>query len=405
MKRRHFLQRTALLGASGLISVGTHGWVWRGAAQTVSSPRLIVIFLRGAVDGLNVVVPYQESDYYELRPTIALAKPGETDGVLDLDGEFGLHPALAPLMPEWQAGHLAFVQACGLRDTSRSHFQAQDYLETGTLDVTSLSKGWLNRLLALLPNSTSTQAVNIGENLPLIFAGSESVASLTVKNGGISPLLIDQPRLQAAFDDLYANHDQLGPVYKEGRIARDSLLRELTDEMKTASKGAPTPAKFVASAQYLAQLMSGDARTQLAFMELGGWDTHVNETRLLNRHLGSLGAGLTTLVQGLGAVYENTVIVVMSEFGRTVAENGSGGTDHGYGNALWLMGGGIRGRRLYGKWPGLEPSDKDQLRDLAITTDIRDVLLSLLGQQFDLGADLRSQLFPNYQPQTTFQLL
>ncbi|MEO0455262.1 MAG: DUF1501 domain-containing protein [Cyanobacteria bacterium P01_A01_bin.114] len=408
MKRRRFLKQTALVGASGLISVGSHGWAWRGAAQAadpVQTPRLIVIFLRGAADGLNIVVPYQESRYYEARPTIAIAKPGEPDGVLDLDGQFGLHPALDALMPEWQAGHLAFVHAAGSPVLTRSHFQAQDYMETGTPGEISTPDGWLNRLLAALPGGTPTQAVNIGATLPLIFEGSESVASLAVGGAGSRPLAIDQPQTQTAFDRLYARDDRLSQVYREGRAARDVLLRELNKESMEASRGASAPSRFANSARYLAQLMTGDAATQVAFMELGQWDTHVNERITLNRSLTSLGNGLATLAQALGPIYQNTTVVVLSEFGRTVAENGNGGTEHGYGNVLWMLGGGLRGGKVYGDWPGLDASEPGQSRDLAITTDFRDVLISLLAQQFSLNSAQLAQIFPNHQPQTTLQLV
>ncbi len=405
MKRRYFLRQTALLGASGLISVGTHGLAWQGTAKASNSPRLIVIFLRGGTDGLNIVVPYQEPAYYQSRPTIAIAKPGETEGALDLDGEFGIHPALKPLMAEWKAGHLAFVHASGSPDPSRSHFQAQDYMETGTPGSAYTADGWLNRLLAFLSNRTPTQAVNIGQTPSLILTGPEAVANVAVDRQGIRPLAIERPQIQTAFDQLYASNKRLGPVYQEGRDTRDILLRELNVESIAASRGAPTPERFATSARHVAQLMSSDAATQVAFLEVGGWDTHVNERPILNRHLESLGAGLEILVQELGQTYQNTAIVVMSEFGRTVAENGNGGTDHGHGNVLWLMGGGIRGRQIYGEWPGLDPAEQHQSRDLAITTDFRGILTSLLEPHFDLSADALAQVFPDYQPQRTLRLL
>lgn len=406
MKRRHFLKQAALLGASGFVSVGAHGWAWRGTAQAAetTAPRLIVILLRGAADGLSIVVPYQESDYYDARPTIAMAKPGEKDGVLDLDGQFGLHPALQGLMPLWQDGNLAFIHASGSSVVSRSHFQAQDYLESGTPGDMGTADGWLNRLLAFLPNRTPTQALNMGRNLSLILKGPQSVASLEVRGSGIRPLPIDRPQFQTAFDQLYARDARLGPIYQEGRTAREVLTRELNAEMMEASRGAPAPARFENNARHLARLMVGDAATQVAFMELGQWDTHVNQRGILNRHLGALGNGLQALVQELGPVYQNTVIAVMSEFGRTIAENGNGGTDHGHGNVLWLLGGGIQGKQVYGEWPTLMPEAQHESRDLAVTTDFRDVLSVLLGQHFDLNSAALAQIFPNYQPQSTLSL-
>lgn len=409
MKRRHFLQQAALAGTTGIVSAGLHGWTWKNPAQAASSannpPRLIVILLRGAADGLNIVVPYQESHYYDARPNIAIARPGEPNGALDLDGQFGLHPALQALMPQWQSNHLAFVPACGSPVLSRSHFEAQDNIESGTPGNTRAADGWLNRLLAFLPNNTPTQAVGMGTNASLILQGPQSVANLAITGAGLRPLPIDRPQIQANFDLLYAQDTRLGPIYHEGRMAREVLLREINAEAMEASRGAPTPGRFANSARYLAQLMAGDSNTQVAFIELGGWDTHVNERGILNRNLGLLGDGLAVLTEQLGEVYRNTAIVVMSEFGRTLAENGNGGTDHGFGNALWLMGGAIKGQQIYGEWPGLAPAQQHQSRDLAITTDFRDVLSSLLGQQFSLSPSQLAQVFPDYEPQQSFQLL
>ncbi|MGB3787939.1 MAG: DUF1501 domain-containing protein, partial [Phormidesmis sp.] len=381
MRRRKLLKNSALLGASSLIALGTHGWAWRAEAQSSTSlPRLVVIFLRGGVDGLNVVVPFQDPNYYEARPTVAIARPGEKDGVLDLDGQFGLHPSLAPLMPQWQAGNMAFVHAAGLPVPSRSHFQSQDYMETGTPGENSTATGWLNRLLAFLPNSTPTTALNVssGGTLPLIFAGSETVANLKLTNGGSPSLAIDRPKLQTAFDQMYSGDERLSRVYQSGRTARDVLLREVNNENMAASRGAPIPTQFSRNTSRLAQLMKSDANIQVAFMELGGWDSHVNQEGILARYLPMVGGGLVQLAQELGPIYQDTAVVVMSEFGRTVSENGSRGTDHGHGSAMWLMGGGLRGKQVYGQWPELELADLYEQRDLAVTTDYRDVLISIL---------------------------
>ncbi len=404
LKRRDFLRRTAFAGAAGLTAVGAQGWAWRSPAQAAArSPRLIVILLRGAADGLDIVVPYRESNYYAARPTIAIAKPGEKDGAIDLDGQFGLHPSLAPLMAQWTAGNLAFVQATGLKDATRSHFQAQDYLESGTARLTG--SGWMNRLIGVLPANSATQAVSVGNSMPLIFTGPQIVASMAFGKAGNHQIQIDRPQIQTVFDQLYAQDQRLSQIYREGREARDILLKSLNDERIAASKDAPAPDQFETSARYLAQLMSGDAATQVAFMELGGWDSHVNQRGILNRQLKPLGTGLAALAEELGSVYEDTAIVVMSEFGRTVAENGNGGSDHGYGNAIWLLGGAIKGKQLYGEWPSLEDTALHESRDLAITTDFRDVLMSLLGEHFSLNAEALSQVFPGYQQSKTLRLV
>jgi uncharacterized protein (DUF1501 family) len=364
--------------------------------------------LRGGVDGLSVVVPFQELDYYEARPTVAIARPGEANGVLDLDGQFGLHPDLAPLMTEWQAGNLAFVHAAGSPEPSRSHFQAQDYLENGTPGEASTSTGWLNRLLSFLPGTTSTTALNVssGGTLPLILSGPEPVANIRLNGGGSPALAIDhRPKLRAAFDQMYDGDERIARVYQSGRQARDIILQELNEEDKAASRGAPTPTQFARSTSRLAQLMRSDANTQVAFMELGGWDSHVGQRGTLHRYLPLVGTGLATLAQELGPIYQDTVVVVMSEFGRTVLENGNEGTDHGHGNVMWLMGGGLRGQQVYGEWPGLDLDNRYESRDLAVTTDYRDVLESVLRPHFGLDDGAIAQIFPDHQPQRQLGLL
>ena len=407
MKRRAFLRRAALASAAGLAAISTHGCVWRSPVQAApNSPRLIVILLRGAADGLDIVVPYQDPNYYTARPRIAIAKPNEENGALDLDGQFGLHPSLAPLIAQWQAGNLAFVQATGLKDTSRSHFQAQDYLETGTAQLQeNADSGWLNRLVSVLPAGNSTQATSISNAMPLIFTGPHPVSSMAFGKAGSSQMQIDRPRIQAAFDQLYAQDERLRQVYQAGRDARDVLLSSLDRERIEASKGAPSPAQFEVSARHLAEIMTGEAATQVAFIESGGWDSHINQRWLIQNQLRPLGNGLSILAEELGEVYNHTAIVVMSEFGRTVAENGNNGTDHGYGNTMWLLGGAIRGKQIYGEWPGLSEGALHESRDLPITTDSRDVLTSLLSQHFSLDSSALSKVFPGHQPTKTLQLV
>jgi uncharacterized protein (DUF1501 family) len=410
MHRRKFLQQAGILSSSALISVGWHGWAARSATPSSNSnpKRLAIVFLRGAVDGLNVVIPHWESAYYDGRPSIAIAPPDEANGALDLDGRFGLHPALASLMPLWKQRSLAFIHACGSPDASRSHFDAQDYMESGTPGVKTTADGWMNRLLAALPHSSPVQALNFGEAVPRILSGRMSVASLPTGRTADRPLPLDRPQIAAAFDRLYNGNDAVSKAYQEGRAARQQLLANLDREMMQANHGAPAPSGFSADAQKLARLMTKDPSIQLAFMALGGWDTHVNEggsTGQLARNLKSLGDGLATLAQGLGNVYSNTAILVMSEFGRTVAENGNGGTDHGHGNAMWLLGGAIKGGKVYGEWPGLSQSQLYQGRDLAVTTDFRDAIATVLGRHMQLDGAKINQIFPSYSPQQNIEVV
>jgi uncharacterized protein (DUF1501 family) len=403
MNRRQFIIQSSLFSASSLISIGTHGWASRSIAAVDPNPhRLIVVFLRGAVDGLSVVVPYREPTYYTDRPSIAIPQPGQPNGALDLDGQFGLHPALAPLLPLWQQKSLAFVHACGSNDETRSHFDAQDYLESGTPGVKSTRDGWMNRLLGIVSDKNPLQAVSVGATTPRILQGKVAVANLASGRGGNNRMQIDKPQIASAFDRLYGNNDALSRTYREGRLARTELLKDLEAEMKMANNGAPLPNGFPSDAQKLARLMARDPRIQVSFLAVGGWDTHINQGASqgqLARNLGQLGRGLVALQEGLGAVYQNTSIVVMSEFGRTVKENGNRGTDHGHGNVMWLLGGGIRGGKVYGKWAGLAPKQRYQGRDLAITTDFRDVLGTVLTQKLAVDRTTLPLIFPKYPGQ------
>jgi uncharacterized protein (DUF1501 family) len=405
MKRRQFLQ-AGIASASTLIAVGTHGWFASTPAQTMTPSsgnpkRLIVIFLRGAVDGLNVVIPYRETAYYQARPTIAIPQPGQNGGALDLDGQFGLHPALAAILPLWQQGSLAFVHSAGSPDPTRSHFDAQDNMERGTPGTQTIHDGWMNRLLDSLSGHNPVQAVNVGAATPKILSGRMPVATLALGRSAAQPISLDRPQVGNAFDRLYAGSDRLSQAYREGRTARKALLADLDTEMKMANNGAPLPYGFASDTQRLAQIMTKDPRVALAFMALGGWDTHVNQGASqgqLARNLEQLGKGLATLQTTLGSTYADTTILVMSEFGRTVHENGNGGTDHGHGNVMWLLGGGVRGGKVYGEWGGLASDRLYQERDLAVTTDFRDVIAAVLERHLQIPDQKLSQILPKYQP-------
>ncbi|WP_309735515.1 DUF1501 domain-containing protein [Chamaesiphon sp. OTE_75_metabat_556] len=403
MNRRQFLIQSSLCSASSLVTIGTHGWAARSIAASNPHPqRLIVIFLRGAIDGLSVVIPYQEPTYYTDRPTISIPQPGQPNGALDLDGQFGLHLALANLLPLWQQKSLAFVHASGSHDDTRSHFDAQDYLESGTPGIKTTRDGWLNRLLGVMSDKNPIQAVSVGATTPRILLGKRAVANLASGRSAGNRLQIDRPQIATAFDRLYGSNDALSRAYREGRAARTELLKDLDAEAKIANNGAILPNGFPGDAQRLARLMARDPRIQVSFLAVGGWDTHINQggsQGQLARNLEQLGKGLVALQTGLGAAYQQTTILVMSEFGRTVKENGNGGTDHGHGNVMWLLGGGIRGGKVYGKWAGLEPAQRHQGRDLAVTTDFRDVLATIITRQLAVDKTQLQQVFPRYTGQ------
>ena len=387
------------LAAAGILPLGPGAWA---ATAAGGSKRLVVILLRGAVDGLNLVVPYADDAYYQARPSIAIARPGQPGGALALDGHFALHPALAALMPLWRQGDLAFIHAAGSPDPNRSHFEAQRYIENGTPGCSTTPDGWMNRLLQALPGPRGpTDALMVGPTLARILTGRAPVANLPLGPGDARALPIDRPQLGGAFDRLYAADDALGAAYREGRSARQRLLGDLAREQAIADAGAPPPASFAARAARLGHLIGGDDRIRLAFVGLGGWDTHVDQGAAqgqLASHLRALGEGLALLASGLGGAWRDTVVVILSEFGRTVHENGDRGTDHGHGNVIWVAGGAVRGGRVLGEWPGLAAGQLYQRRDLAITTDFRAALAAILGPHLGLADRQLELVFPGAPP-------
>ncbi|MES3023671.1 MAG: DUF1501 domain-containing protein [Pseudomonadota bacterium] len=393
MQRRDFL-----MGASLLLPVGANAWAATGAAPT--RQKLVVVMLRGAVDGMNVVAPVGDANYARLRPTIGLAAPGQEGGALDLDGYFGLHPALAPLLPLWQQKKLAFVHASGSPDATRSHFDAQDYMESATPGRKSTPDGWMNRLVGLLPGaSTPSRALSIGPLMPRILSGAAAAVNLPSGPAGTRADVLDRPAVGSAFDQMYAGHARFGRAWQDGREAhRDVMQSAMSSEMQAADNGAPLPNGFPADADRLATMMRNNPKIQLAFVALGGWDTHARQgaaTGQLAGRLAPLGLGLATLAERLGPMFDDTTIVVMSEFGRTARENGNGGTDHGHGNAMWLLGGQVAGGKVLGDWKGVGDAALNEGRDLPVTTDFRTVLAQVAERHLRLPDRQLAQLFPD----------
>jgi uncharacterized protein (DUF1501 family) len=396
MKRRDFLHSMAL-GAGVIVPVSRSAW-----AATSDSPtrkKLVVIMLRGAVDGLNVVAPVGDANYLRLRPTIGLAAPGLEGGALDLDGYFGMHPALAQLQPLWQQKKLAFVHASGSPDATRSHFDAQDYMESATPGRKNTPDGWMNRLVATLPGaSTPSRALSIGPVMPRILSGPSAAMNLPNGAAGTRANILDRPAIGAAFDQLYAGNERFGRAYMDGKNAHKEVMdASMSGEMQVADGGAPLPNGFPNDSARLATLMRNDPKVQLAFVALGGWDTHANQGagsgQLANR-LAPLGHGLAVLAQRLGPMFDDTTVVVMSEFGRTARENGNGGTDHGHGNVMWLLGGAVNGGKVYGDWQGVADGALNEGRDLPVTTDFRSVLAQVAERHLRLTDRQLAQIFP-----------
>ena len=412
MQRRQLLQAGA---AAGLAWTAVGRTAFAATATQAGRPlpgnkRLIVVFLRGAVDGLNVVVPYSEGAYYQQRSSIALARPGQDGGVLDLDGHFGLNPNLAPLMPLWQSGKLAFVQASGSPDPTRSHFDAQDYMESGTPGRKATADGWLNRLLGAESPATQgerasvTRGISVGAVLPRIWAGPNPVSNIANGARATQATLLDRPQVGQAFDALYGGDDAMSRAYRASRESHAEVADAMSPagmarEQMAADNGAPLPNGFPDDAGRLATLMRRDPNVQIAFLALGGWDTHVNQGGAkgqLAGRLQPLGQGLAELATRLGPVFDDTTLLVISEFGRTVRQNGTGGTDHGHGNATWVLGGDVAGGKVHGRWPGIDTASLNEGRDLAVTTDFRQVLAGVCAHNLGLADGRLADVFPGF---------
>ncbi|HEV2912312.1 MAG TPA: DUF1501 domain-containing protein [Pyrinomonadaceae bacterium] len=368
---------------------------------------LITIFQRGAVDGLNMVVPYGERAYYELRPSLAIPGPraggggGAEEAALELDGFFGLHPSLAPLKPLWDAKRLAIVEAVGSPDNTRSHFDAQDYMESGTPGRKSTADGWLNRLLQSQPEAVVSpfRAVSLTQNLPRALQGRAPALAITNLADFAIRAGQSSASVQGGFEAMY-DQGVADVLRGTGRETFEAInfLKKVNPAQYRAENGAQYPrGPFGSSLLQIAQLIKAGVGLEVAFTESGGWDTHVNQGGArgqLALRLQELGAGIGALARDLGARMDDVVILTMSEFGRTVRENGNRGTDHGHANAMLVIGNSVRGGRVYGQWPGLSSDQLHEGRDLALTTDFRDVLGELA--QKHLGNSNLQTIFPGY---------
>jgi uncharacterized protein (DUF1501 family) len=357
---------------------------------------LVAIFQRGAADGLNVVVPHGEKAYYDLRPTIAIPRPnGGADGAVDLDGFFGLHPSLAPLKPLFDQKHLAIVDAVGSPDPTRSHFDAQDYMESGTPGRKATDSGWMNRALPKVEGKVSpVRAVALGATLPRAMRGGETAISLQ----SIGNFQVRDEMASKQFEDMYASakDPRLQATGKE-TFQAVSMLQTIQRQQYTPSNGANYPrGRFGDSMRQIAQLIKSDVGMEMAFADIGGWDHHVNEAAQLTNLLREYGQALSAFWQDMGDRMSDVTVVTMSEFGRTAHENGNRGTDHGHANCMFAMGGHVKGGQVYGKWPGLQKEQLYEGRDLALTTDFRDVLGELVSSHTG-NANLQG-VFPGYTP-------
>ncbi len=402
------ISRRVFLKTSGVALVSL-GFAPRFLAEIAAAERLrkgkilVTIFQRGAADGLNIVVPFGDKSYYALRPTIAIPPPssGTDAGALDLDGFFGFHPALRPLMDLYKSGSLAVIHAAGSPDNTRSHFDAQDYMESATPGFKSTRDGWLNRYLVAKTESEATpfRAVSTTATLPRSLQGRapavalENIATFGLRTGP------DSAELQDAFRRLYVSSDNmiLHDAGKEAFEAMDFLKRTLSGPYMPADGAAYPRSPLGRNMQTIAQLIKADSGLEVAFAETGGWDHHTNEGGVqgqLASRLSELAGALAAFSRDLGDGMNEVVVLTMSEFGRTAHENGNRGTDHGHANVMLALGGPVLGGKVYGTWPGLAPDQLNEGRDLALTTDFRDVFGEVVRRHLRLEDP--ASVFPHY---------
>jgi uncharacterized protein (DUF1501 family) len=439
LSRRHLLHT---LGAGLAVAASPRVWAQAAPAGIGSGiaasgkarqGRLVVVFLRGAYDGLSAFVPYADPEYYKLRPNIGIATPdGTADTALKLDDTFAMHPAMAPLMPLWQQGVLSFIPAAGLPAPNRSHFDAQYQMEIASAGRSNGVAGWMNKLAAL-NSKTQATTLGIGEANPAILAGDAKVKLIPQGQAAERVGVLANANQRDALMDLYSGNDKVSVAFRQGADSRMRSAQELSTEkaamdtrremnareakrkldrpldkdgtppnttaqnaqMLAASNGAADPVGLQLDAYHLGTLMRNDRNLSLGFLSAGGWDTHANQgnaTGNLANNLGNLAKGIAQLRQDFNE--PGDTIIVMSEFGRTSAENGTRGTDHGFGNALWLVGSRIQGGQWHGKWTGLARANLNENRDLPAHHDYRAVLAQVLRSSFAMSDSTLASVLP-----------
>lgn len=431
LQRRQILQSLLGLGAWAGASVhaqdatkyaatdASNTWAKGQISLKESQGKLVVVFLRGAYDGLSALVPHGDPDYDRIRPNIAIPQPdGTAQTTVKLDATFGLHPAMASLLPLWQQGVLGVIPCAGSPDPTRSHFEAQHHWETGLPGKSSASNGWLNTLAGLQPN---TRALGVGEANPQILAGNAPVQLVPRGQAATRAGTLGDARTRDAVMRMYSGSDALSEAFRAGANSRMQTTQTLSDaqvppatasglamqmapagamdahQMAAADNGAGPAKGLLLDAQYLATLMRKNRQVRFGFLSAGGWDTHANQgaaTGALAQNLGQLAATLVQLRRDFSQ--PNDVVLVVSEFGRTSAENGTRGTDHGHGNALWLLGNAVLGGRWHGQWSGLAKANLHEGRDLPVHHDFRAVLAQVLRRTQGLNARELDSVFPGF---------
>ncbi len=414
MLTRRFFLRGSAMAMAGMGSAPL--WLTRAAAAgSLKNKTLVAIFMRGAADGLNIVVPFGEKRYRELRPTLAVAPPSRQDNAnggpfgstIDLDGTFALNGSMQPLKALWDNRQLAIVEATGSPDPTRSHFDAQDYMESGT-PGRSVPDGWLNRALPPEPGASPLRAVALGNQVPRTLRGEREAIAI----GNAQQFKIGDENTASILQSMYSLSPD-APFRRTGTDAFEAMkmLASLSVGAPGSGPGPGGPGRpsygqggdLGRSLQELARLIKAEAGVEAAFAEIGGWDHHGNENQQLSNLLRQFSSAIAAFCDDMGDRMEDIVLVTMSEFGRTVEENGDAGTDHGHGSMIMVLGGPVQGGKVYGKWPGLEKEQLYEGRDLAVTTDFRAVLSEVVRGH--LGQNDLSAVFPGFRPGAPLGLL
>jgi len=411
MDRRYFLKSSGIsLASFGLMGMAPNFLHQFANAATLPEAYgkkkiLITIFQRGAVDGLNMVVPHGESEYYNIRRNIAVPKPNQNGGAIDLDGFFGFHPSLKPLEKFWNSKQLAVVHSSGSPNNTRSHFDAQDYMESGTPGFKATRDGWLNRVLQTKTDEKASpfRAVAMTQQVPRTLMGRYPTVAMTnlqtfaIRAGQYSK------SVSGGFEGIWQDQasDRLGETGKETFEAINFLKKANPSQYRPANGARYGNDSLGRSLRQIAQLIKAGVGLEVAFAEAGGWDTHSNQAFGGNGSRGQLanllrnfGQSIAAFATDLGKQMDDVVILTMSEFGRTARENGTRGTDHGHGNAMLVLGNSVKGGQVYGDWKGLKSDQLNQGRDLAVTTDFRDVFAEVASKH--LGNNNLDKIFPRY---------
>ena len=410
MDRRYFLKTGGIgLASFGLMAAAPEFLHQFAAASDLQNgfgrkKVLVTIFQRGAVDGLNMIVPHGDAEYYNLRRNIAIPQPSKIEGAIDLDGFFGMHPTMRSLEKFWQSKQLAIIHSAGSPDNTRSHFDAQDYMESATPGIKGTRDGWLNRVVQAAPSEKVSpfRAVSMTQQLPRsLYGRAPSVSMTNLADFAIRAGIYTQ-NLKGGFEGVWQQNakDALGETGKE-TFEAVNFLKQANPAQYKPENGAVYPnTDFGRSMMQIAQLIKAGVGLEVAFTDTGNqirWDTHINQggTRgQLANFLRVFSDAIAAFATDLGKRMDDVLVLTMSEFGRTARENGSRGTDHGHGNAMLVLGNSVKGGKVYGEWTGLRPDQLNEGRDLAVTTDFRDVFAEAASRH--LGARDLKKVFPNY---------